>query len=472
VATSSVPRDACANGRFPAANEVFFSPTDATFVGIRTSFGILLSHDGGSTWYWLCEDTLGIATSTEDPPIAMTEGGSLVAALSIGLDVSVDGGCDWSFVGGPLSGQIIKDVALRPDAPHTVLAITGTYEADAGDGAAPGFAQQVYQSVDDGVHWSAIGVPIDPSALVTTLDVAASDPNRLYASAVRQTTDPQSGLTTVRGASLFVSTDTGATWVERPIPFNPALAGGAASVASDGTAIFIAAVDPTNADRVYVRSDGMSQLFVTSDAGKTWSVALSLADPMLGFALSSDGSRVYAGSVGAGVLVASAATLSFAQVSTVHVQCLAAHRGDLWACSDEPSGFIVGQSTTGGASFAPRLPTLLGITAPIRCPADAGASVCSSFDFGASPPYDPFGALCTNLQACAAQGSTLPPLSAACTSDGQCPVASGGGTPTNADSRSSPGCSTAQPTYDAYVMLVAAAVGVAARRRSRRKISS
>jgi MYXO-CTERM domain-containing protein len=452
AATIALARDASANGRFPAASEIFFSPTDLSFVGIRATFGILLSHDGGTTWAWLCEDAIGLGPKTEeDPPLAMTAGGSLIAALPFGLAVSTDSGCDWSFVGGALSGQVVADIAVRPDNPHAVIAVTATYGADAGEGGASGYDQQVYESIDDGAHWSPLGALIDPSALVTTIDVAASDPDRLYASAIRHGATPPS-------ASLFVSTNAGASWTEYPAPFD---------MTRGSTAIFIAAVDPTNADRVYLRSDGDSQLSVTSDAGKTWSTPLSIEDPMLGFALSSDGSTVYAGSVAAGLLVADATTLSFQQVSGIHVQCLASSDGGLWACSDEPSGFIAGQSGNGGASFVPKLRNLLDIGAPIACPASAEANLCTSFDYDAMPPYDPFTALCTNLDACM-QSAPLPPLAATCVDAGRCTEAAGdAGPPASPTGSKACGCSTAGGQGAAGVALATALLGIAVRRRTK-----
>jgi MYXO-CTERM domain-containing protein len=452
VATLALAPPALANGRFPSANEIFFAPASPSFVGVRTTFGILLSYDGGSTWSWLCEDTLGLGPkTTEDPPIAMTAGGSMVAALSFGLDVSTDQGCSWSFAGGPLASQVFKDVALRPDSPHGVVAVTATYSSTAGEGGAPGYEQQVYESTDDGANWAPLGSPIDPSVLVTTIDVAPSDPMRLYASAIRHTTTPPT-------ASLFVSTDAGASWVERPLPFD----------ATRSTAVFVAGVDPTNADLVYVRSDGKSQLFVTPDAGKTWSVPLSIDDPMLGFALSSDGSSVYAGSFAAGLFAASRASAgppSFASISSIHVECLATHGADLWACSDEPSGFVVGQSASAGASFAPRLANLLAIGGPLACAPGAGASVCTSFDFDASPPYDPFTALCTNLSACE-EDAGRPPLTVACSDAGQCPVVA---TAPSTGGQSSCGCAAAGEAEAGSGVLALGVFFASAAARARRR---
>ena len=48
-------REARANGRFPAANQLAHSPTDPKLFVLRTTFGILVSHDAGASWDWVCE---------------------------------------------------------------------------------------------------------------------------------------------------------------------------------------------------------------------------------------------------------------------------------------------------------------------------------------------------------------------------------------------------------------------------------
>jgi hypothetical protein len=350
---------AVANGRFPASNQLVFSPRDPSLVVLRATFGIMLSHDGGTTWRWLCEDVLGVSSSTTvDPVLGLTATGGIVAAplLTTGLAVSADTGCNWSRAMRPLADQVVRDLAVRREAPDVVLALTSTYAQDAGSEGGRGYSQQVYQSTDDGADWSAIGIPIDPDALVTTIEVAPSDAARLYVSAVR-------GDQATRTASLFVSMGRGADWIERPVALDTA----------NETEIYIAAVDPARADRVYLRTAGQqSRLLVTSDAGVTFVEVLKLGGQMLGFALSPDGSKVYAGSIEQGLFVATRDGLSFQNTSTLRVQCLATRGTELWACSNEASGFIAGVSTDDGATFKAKLHLLAQPL--IACSADAAAT--------------------------------------------------------------------------------------------------
>jgi sortilin (neurotensin receptor 3) len=420
-------RGASANGRLPAANRIVFSPTNPKLVITRATYGLLPSFDDGATWAFLCEDALGLPQmATEDPAMGLTATNALVTGLQMpaGLEVSTDNGCNWRCAGGSIANESIVDIAVRPDAPDTVVALTNTPLADEAGGGA---RLQVFRSTDDGATWAPLGVPLDPAVLATTIDVAPSDPHRLYVSGTR-------GFGPTRTASLFVSVDDGATWTEVPAPLDTSLA----------TAVYIGGVDPLDPDRVYLRTNGASRLYVTAplDGGLAFEAILTLSDEMLGFALSPDGSKIYAGSEMAGLFVGDRTTMTFRHVSSVvtgtdggardiHVQCLAARAGELWACADEPSGFLVGASTDDGATFSPKL-HLDGVQAPIRCSAAGPISVACGADANASQCG---GAPFTNL--CAAVG---------CKPTGPAPP------------RSSCGCVVvgAQPSSPTFALLVGA----------------
>jgi hypothetical protein len=368
---------AAANGRFPASNEFFFSPADPNLILLRTTYGILPSHDDGASWSYLCEDALGLPPAAyEDPTLGLTQNGSLIAGVSLGLNVSTDVGCNWSCAAGPLAGQSIADIAIRPDNPSSAVALTGTYVMS--DSSTTNTFSQVFQTTDNGATWAALGTPIDPTVIVQTIDVAKSDPSRLYVSGTR-------GFGTARTASLFEWTTTSAKWTEHVITqFDPTME----------DSIYIAAVDPTNADRVYLRTSGLasggeSRLYVTSDAGTTFTLpmtanfpvpqaGLALIGELQGFALAPDGSKVYVGTKESGLWMASSTDLVFKQTNShVHVQCLATRGTELWACSDAVSGFVAGVSSDDGATFTSKLCSVTGLTGTAACaPNDGGPSAC------------------------------------------------------------------------------------------------
>lgn len=377
----SSSRTTAANGRYPASNKIVFSPGDDGLVVVRATYGMLLSNDLGTTWTWLCEGALGLpATTEEDPPLGVSAGGAIVVGTQTpvaGLDVSTDIGCTWSCVGGALAGQNIVDIAVRPDTPHSVLALASTFVFDDGGtslDAGPMSDTQLYESLDDGATWTALGAPIDPALLVDSVEVATTDPKRVYVSATR-------GFGPSRTAWLLVSTDGATTWTERPVPLNYS--------GRNEADIFIGAVDPTDADRVYLRTDGESELLASDDAGMTFQSVLSFVGPMLGFALSSDGSTIYAGGVEDGLHVGARASMTFVQKSTVDVQCLATQGASLWACaSDDVSGFIAGVSSDDGLTFTPKLHLDSASAAvscsapdPLACWADASSEQCGGEAF-------------------------------------------------------------------------------------------
>lgn len=443
-------RPALANGRFPASNQIVFSPTDENTIIGRTTYAILPSNDNGKSWGYLCENALALpATTYQDPEIGLTYNNSIVAGLyspTVGLDVSTDLGCNWTCVGAGLANQQVADIVVRPDSTpdgsppstsHQVLALTSTFSTDFDAGT----FSQVFQSTDDGATWQALGTPIDPTVIVDTIDVATTDSSRIYVSGTR-------GYATERTASLFVSTDNGATWVENPVTsFNPSIAclDMPAMQCPSEDSLFIAGVDPTNADRVYLRSNGItgtntpgySRLYVTNvtgDGGLTFDVVKSFTLPvvqstdftvigeMLGFALSPDGSKVFVGTRETGLWSASSADLTFTNVnSKIHVQCLASRQAstgpELWACSDEISGFIIGRSTDDGVTFDALMPTITSMSGPIACSPNGASEACFTDANASACSCSTYQQICTTYEtpACFGCGLDGPPTDAGST---------------------------------------------------------
>jgi hypothetical protein len=426
---------AAANGRFPASNQIVFSPTNEDLVVLRTSYGVLPSRDHGATWGYICEDALGLGpTAVEDPSLGLTTHDSLIAGVSVGLDVSSDLGCNWNCIRGGLAGQAIADVAVRADDTASVVAITRTYLPT--DAAIEQTESQVYETTDEGATWTALGVALDPDVTVQTIDVAKSDPNRIYVSGTR-------GFGTAKTASLFVSTNKGATWTEQVLPagqFDPTME----------DSIFIGAVDPNSADTVYIRSSGIltggeSRLTVVtaaSSASPQFKTAylfdvgaqMGLVGELLGFALSEDGSKIFVGSQESGLWVGSATDLSFHQVQkNLIVQCLATHGSELWACSAAVSGFVAGVSTDDGANFTAKLPLIGNLSGPVACAASEAGAACGTA-MNSSQCVEAFQSFCQQNTCDTDAGSTgtssgTPPAKASSSSscDVGVPRAVGGG---------------------------------------------
>lgn len=343
------PSSARATGRFPASSAVVFHPNDAKTIIVRATFGLLVTRDGGVTWRWICEKAIG-SSGAEDPTYVVTPKGTLVGGTSAGLAVSRDMGCTFAFAGGR-DTHIVSDLAMRPDGE-----IVGIQSVPSKAGTL--YDNHLVGSKDDAQTFVASMSAIDPTLAVKSIKIAASDPARLYVSAVRGEGDKSS-------AAFLVSYDAGMSWVERKLELAPG-----------ETVPFIANVDPKNADRVYVRTaaavDARTRLLVTDDAGKTWKKIFESGSPILGVAMSEDGSRLFAGAR-EGVSSSPTDTVAFSKGSSAEIQCLGMTGSMLWACSTERSGFVVGTSRNGGKSFDAKL-HFEDIKGPLECPPESSVA--------------------------------------------------------------------------------------------------
>lgn len=255
-----------ANGRFPQAQAIASVPgSDGRVVFLRATFGVLVSRDTGKTWRWICERALGYE-GRFDPAIATTRDGRLWVGLEDGL-VSTTDGCDLATT-PELAGHFVRDLTTDPRG-ETLWAITG----------APGKRGYVWRRPPGKRFERLAGV--DDTNLVT-IEVAPSSPARVYVTG-------QSYATT-RGR-IFLSDDGGASLLsdERD--------GGASSLSTDGN-LFLAAVDPGDRDRLFLRHihAAGSDLLISRDAGRTLAKVLSLTSALHGFAKSADGTTYWAGS--------------------------------------------------------------------------------------------------------------------------------------------------------------------------------
>ena len=346
------------NGRAAGANQLVVGPNSE--LTLRMTFGLLLADDAGK-WRWVCESAVGYG-GIQDPAIGIMSDKTIIAGLFTGLSHSAVDRCSWTFVPGDLDNQVVSDVTVRKDDPKSAFAVTCTY--DGGGGANPQYKVQLHSTSDNGASWKTIGTPLPRNAFVETLEVAPSRPSRLYVSAALVEA-PLHGV-------VYTTDDTGATWSATDVNL----------LASDGgnveKALYIAAVDPADPDRVYARTggDGPTRLLVSENGGKTWAERIKLKGQMLGFALAPDGKRVYVGGPQDGILVASTTDWQFTQTATIQVDCLTAHAMGLYACSNEANGFVLGLSGDEGKTFKTLL-HFADIQGPLACATEAGAQ-CSS----------------------------------------------------------------------------------------------
>jgi MYXO-CTERM domain-containing protein len=326
-----------ANSAYPTAGQLVIDPADPTHMVLRTTFGMVMSHDAGASWQWVCEGAAGYID--EDPPIAVPANGAIVAAISAGVSITEAGdACRWSLAPGIATG--VRDVSAQREDASIVVAVT----TDAGSGAST-----LWESLDHGASWTQAGVAI-PALSATTLDVAPTDPMRVYVAGTEGVATPVIARTDDRGQS----------WTTHPIP---------ASVAS--AVPYLSAIDPVDPDIVYVRMHAdPGRLMVSQDGGVNWVEAFGGIGPLRGFTLSPDGQTVLVSDV-LSVYRAPASSLTFIKMSDAYVQCLTWGAAGLYACGHQyAQGFFLGLSTDEGASFTPLLH--MHCIRPLAC--DAGTS--------------------------------------------------------------------------------------------------
>jgi photosystem II stability/assembly factor-like uncharacterized protein len=339
-----------ANGRYPQANHIVFEPGDASHLVVTASFGLLESKDRGATFAWRCEAALGVM-GDQDEIAAITAGKTTAVVVTNGLVTTADG-CSFRKV-PELAGKYVADVALSKGSPHelfvfhTDLALSGQLESE------------VLHSIDDGQTWQVVGSPLPSNLLPLTIDVAPSNPERVYLSA-------RLGLADAYASVLLRSDDGGKTFASMPIPGT-----------TDQRLAYIAAVHPTDADRLYLRvidSPG-TVIYSTIDGGKNFQKRFSGQGDLLGFALSPDGAHLAFGGPKDGIWVGAEDATMFEQRSHIGPTCLAWSGDGIYACADQASApFSIGRSHDDAATFDTllRYDALCGTTA---CPAESQDSV-------------------------------------------------------------------------------------------------
>src|SRR5262245_60018945 len=127
-------REALANGRFPRAGQIAVDPADPAHIVVRATFGLMvtrnasvppprpMTHGASVRWDWVCESAVGFG-DFEDPGIAVTKDGSILAETFKGVSIGRGDTCDWSFAGGGLAGAAAVDVSTERPAPSRVVVI-------------------------------------------------------------------------------------------------------------------------------------------------------------------------------------------------------------------------------------------------------------------------------------------------------------------------------------------------------------
>jgi MYXO-CTERM domain-containing protein len=267
-----------ANNGIPGSLGVLLPLDKPQEIGLATTFGLILSDDGGTSWVWTCEQP---ATSMANAYTVGAPPADRFYALSpvTGLSFSADESCGWQGAGGALAGQKVSDFFTDPSDPMHVLAAAASPPSDGGGAA----LAAVYASTDGGATFGATPLYTAPAgASIVGIEIARSDPQVVYLTYVTATSsgyDP----------GLVRSANGGQTWTTTDL------------LAPLGSAIVrILAVDSAHSALVYLRAIGATSetLAVTRDGGMTFATPLTVANGAL-----SAFARLASGTVLVGALV-------------------------------------------------------------------------------------------------------------------------------------------------------------------------
>ncbi|HUQ07739.1 MAG TPA: sialidase family protein [Kofleriaceae bacterium] len=310
---------------------------------VATTYGFLISHDGGVTWRWGCEAGFGVVDAWA-PEYELTSSGAITATTAGGLMRSPDG-CTWTAVGGAAGTDVASTTAVGADG--TIFL---------GSGVSPAV---ILRSIDDGLTFQPTGALGDNLDWIETIAVAPSNAMRVYATG--------SAFVGARQLRMWRSDDGGTSWV--PLAT-------AALLPTESSELQIAAIDPDTPDRVFVRVTNAAAVleeavFRSDDAGAGWTEVLRVSDNVTGVVARASGPVVAAtrhnglhGSLdGAGAL-------ALLPGRTFTATCLQELRdGQLWLCADNFGADRMGLGRSSDAEAWTPVMTMLDLAGPIPCAA-------------------------------------------------------------------------------------------------------
>ncbi len=350
AATMTRAATAGANGRIEATSSINFRQGNESDIAAGMTFGLMMSHDAGATWTWMCEDAVGYG-GLYDPDYAYSPTGALFATTFFDHRVLRDG-CTFDVTGLPT----MSTETLGPD--HALH--VGASDVDPADSS-------IYRSTDDGVTYPQPATPGRIGDWWKSLEVAPSNADIVYLTGYRTTP-------TQREIMLFRSTDGGRTYAEIPT--------GSTFALSTNTSLQIAGISHEDPDLVYARlaaekGDG-DALYRSANGGVSWTRIFAQPGP-LAFVVRANGDIVTASTL-LGAWVSHDRGDTWVPLPTPpHLNCLVENAaGEVWGCtqnygSNQPGMPVIPSDgagimkTTDLVTWTPVL-RFQDIKAPVACP--------------------------------------------------------------------------------------------------------
>jgi uncharacterized protein (TIGR03382 family) len=376
---------ASANGRAPATNGVFFAPGDPHTIWVRTTFGPLVSHDDGCTFYWLCEQNIGYAGQF-DPKYRIATDGTIFASTFSGLRVSHDGGCSFTTATDSLP---VGDPGRIADIWIDALDIGPTGEIWAAT-AESGKPNDIYKSTDNGATFAPTGMQ-SPTVWWKSVTVAPDDAKTVYITGYQVAGTFDDGGQMPPTAHFVTTTDDGLHWTES------ALAG----VAYGSTPLlYVTGVQPGTPTTTLVYSSGANPpggdlLYRTTDGGVTFQQVLATTDPIRDV-IYRDAMTVLVATVAGGSFTSADGGATFTPMAAPpQLACLGQQGGTVYGCGAnwQPDFMAVGKS--GDAASWSKVFRFVELQGPLACPAGtAEHDMCAPLWPSLQQQFGATGSLC------------------------------------------------------------------------------
>lgn len=312
------------------------------------TFGLLLSHDGGTTWQWMCETAVGYG-GLWDPDYAYSSSGALFATTFSGLKVNRNG-C--TFDDTPPGSLFVSTDQLGSDGSLLFASVDATDD-------------KVYKSTNDGMTFPTSTTP--PGAMLndwyTQLYILPSDASKQWMAAYRFTGS-------VKSIMVYKSANGGAS-------FTSVTVNGIANVVSQSSLAIVGADAAGNVYAKLTLAGGTTDvIYKLAPNATSWTQILSDTD-VIALLVRSNGDLVAGTKLHGAQMSTNQGTSWTPLTNPPHIGCLVENSAhEVWACTQNYADMMMSIPSDGyGIMKTTDLANWTGvlkyenITGPVMCAA-------------------------------------------------------------------------------------------------------